>query len=387
MTAFVIIVSLTNCSDQQKINNRLNINTESQKYFNYIQIQTGQTKRYNHSDEISQQSNDVAFYGQDADYLKGAKMSFEDNGDGTVTDLNTGLIWQKTPSSMSFSWDQAVDYTEQLNLANFDDWRMPSTKELFSISNFNTGWPYLNLNYFDLANDRVSKDEQYWTSNYYVGATQQGGTDAAFGVNSGTGHIKAYPAKAGGHFGNYVRAVRGKTYGNNNYMDNEDGTITDIASGLMWTKNDNGTGINWVDALAYARNSKVAGFTDWRLPNVKELQGIVDYTRSPTAHKIDDVGPAIDELFVCTEITNEAGEDDYGFYWTSTSAYFNPDKPNYSYAWYVAFGTAPNPDGIDVHGAGAVRFDTKHKGGPSTDDGERIYNYVRLVRDFNLTNN
>lgn len=139
LTAFLAITNLSNVSGEQESNNNLSVNTEAQNQSTYIQIQTGQVKRYNNSDEISQPSPDEDFYGQDADYLKGAEMAFQDNDDGTVTDLNTGLIWQKKPSSMSFSWNEAVDYTEQLELASFDDWRMPSAKELFSISNFNTG--------------------------------------------------------------------------------------------------------------------------------------------------------------------------------------------------------------------------------------------------------
>ena len=51
--------------------------------------------------------------------------------------------------------------------------------------------------------------------------------------------------------------------------------------------------------------------------------------------------------------------------------------------WYVAFGRAVNPSGLDIHGAGAVRFDTKVKGGPAGEGGERYDNFVRLVRDGN----
>lgn len=40
-----------------------------------------------------------------------------------------------------------------------------------------------------------------------------------------------------------------------------------------------------------------------------------------------------------------------------------------------------NADGVDFHGAGAVRFDTKEEGGPLGEGGERYYNFVRLVRD------
>ena len=349
---------------------------------NYLMIASGQTVLYDNDGEVvSSLSIGDSLYGQDANYLKGKAMAYEDNGDGTITDLNTGLMWQQVPSSDDFSWQDAVDYCTSLELAGYDDWRMPSLKELYSISDFGKGWPYLDTDYFALASGETTKDEQYWGSNLYVGVTVEGGSNAAFGVNHVTGHIKAYSAVASGPVGGkYVRAVRGSDYGINEFLENDDGTITDNATGLMWTQADNGVGLNWQDALVYAENAEFAGYDDWRLPNVKELQGIVDYSRSPSATDETNVGPAINPLFVCTPITNEAGNSDYPYYWTGTSANFTSGEPYY-YAWYVAFGMAVNGEGEDYHGAGGVRFDTKYEGGPLGEGGERYYNFVRLVRD------
>ena len=379
----------------------------------YLLNATGQTTLYDlDGATVASITEGASLYGQDANYLKGAPMTFRDNGDSTVSDLNTGLMWQQIPVPDEFTWQEAANYCENLSLAGYDDWRIPSLKELFSISDFSAGWPYLDTAYFALAGNVISKDEQYWSSNKYVGVTAEGGNDAAFGVNHVTGHIKAYPAGTnmmpqdstagngspngtgpgapppGGNgqpgFNNpmtkYVRAVRGTEYGENDFVDNDDGTISDQATGLMWAKADNGNGLNWGDALQYAENSTLAGYTDWRLPNVKELQSIVDYSRAPGATDAANEGPAIDPMFECTAIVNEAGDDDYGYSWTSTSAHFTSGEPFY-YAWYVAFGRAVNDQGVDFHGAGAVRFDTKYEGGPLGEGGERFYNYVRLVRD------
>ena len=146
-------------------------------------------------------------------------------------------MWQQIPTTSRFTWQQAVDYCNSLELGGYSDWRIPSLKELFSISNFGTGWPYLNTTYFNLASGQVTKDEQYWSSNYYVGVTAEGGSNSAFGVNHVTGHIKAYAAAGGGPMGGKtVRAVRGDIYGTNSFTDNSNGTITDNASGLMWMK-------------------------------------------------------------------------------------------------------------------------------------------------------
>lgn len=351
---------------------------------NYRQIGTGQVSTYNDSIEVTGLVFGDEFYGQDANFLKGATMSYTDNGDGTVTDNNTGLMWQQVPSTNSFSWQEADDYCNSLNLGGYSDWRMPSAKELYSIANFKSGWPYVNTTYFHLASGQVTKDEQYWSSNKYVGTTVEGGSNAAFGINEVTGHIKAYAANGMGPIaGNYVRAVRGGAYGTNDFTNNGDGTISDKNTGLMWMQDDSGIGLDWKHALAYAttkNNENYLGYSDWRLPNVKELQGIVDYTKSPSATNSANVGPAINSLFNCTPITNEAGVSDYGYYWTSTSAHFRNGEPYY-YAWYVAFGRAVDSKGDDFHGAGAVRFDTKVENGPLGEGGERFYNYVRLVRN------
>ena len=338
----------------------------------YAIVETGQESCYDADGNVmSPPAAGEAFYGQDAQFEQ-ASFSFVDNGDGTVTDSVTGLMWQKAPNPVSYTWQGAIDYCESLELADYDDWRAPSLKELFSISNFSEGWPYLNTDYFDIAGSSVSKDEQFWTSNFYYVGTTHGGQESAFGVNHGTGHIKAYPANTPGPMGNYVRAVRGNVYGTNDFVDNGDSTITDNATDLTWMQSDLGVAVDWEHALLLADTLTFAGYGDWRLPNVKELQSIVDYSGN---------FPAIDPLFSCTPITNEAGDSDYGYYWTSTSALFQAGNPYY-YAWYVAFGYAVDPTGEDTHGAGAVRFDTKVEGGPAGEGGERYYNYVRCVRDI-----
>lgn len=387
----VLALFLTACSDDDEgtTDDDGTATIETPEVNDYLLTATGQITLYDADGNIlSNLSEGDDFYGQDATYLKGAVMSYTDNGDETITDNNTGLMWQQIPTSETFTWDEAEAYCESLELGGYTDWRMPSAKELFSISDFNTGWPYINQDYFSLVNnDEITKDEQYWSSNKYAGVTVEGGSNAAFGVNYGTGHIKAYSANATGPVGGkYVRAVRGDTYGTNNYTNNGDGTVTDSNTGLMWQQADDGNTYDWGSALTYAENSELAGYTDWRLPNIKEMQSIVDYDYSPTATDAAYVGPAIDPVFSCTQLPSEVQEagysDDYGYYWSGTSALFQGGGTFY-YAWYVAFGRAVNTEGEDFHGAGAVRYDTKDENGPAGEDAERYYNYVRLVRDAN----
>ncbi len=302
---------LLSCEETDLVDDADDKDTQELSVFNFLLTASGQTTLYDLDGEVIESLNPgQTLYGQDASYLAGDEMNYQDNDDGTITDLNTGLMWQQTPSSEDFTWQEAVDYCQELELADNEDWRIPSLKELFSISDFALGWPYLNTDYFDLASGQVTKDEQFWSSNYYVGVTVEGGSAAAFGVNHVTGHIKAYSAEASGpEGGKYVRAVRGGDYGVNDFSDNGDETISDNASGLMWAQNDNGECLDWEDALEYAEGSVLAGYGDWRLPNVKELQSIVDYSRSPSASDAENVGAAIDPLFTCTPIVNEAGNE------------------------------------------------------------------------------
>ncbi len=355
-------------------------------------IDTGQVKCYDNYKQIGCPQPGEPFYGQDAQY-NGIRMSYRDNSDGTVTDLNTGLMWQKTPPAEHFSWNEAVNYAENLQLAGYDDWRMPTIKELYSLvafyGNIRTMTPYINTDYFDFEYPDTSRgyriiDAQYWSSNKYVGTTMRG-DKSAFGFNFADGRIKAYPTgqKRGPTKRNYIRCVRGpRGYGRNKFLDNGDGTITDLATGLMWQKTDSGKTMNWEEALKYAENLKYAGFDDWRLPNAKELQSIVDYTRAPDATDPAHRSAAIDPIF---DITNTES-----WFWTGTTHGDN------LFGIYVCFGRAFsawqwNGKPMNAHGAGAQRSDPKSGNpakyprglGPQGDE-IRIYNNVRCVRNVSL---
>ena len=372
----------------------------------YPIVDTGQTTCYNNSGAISCPQPGEAFYGQDAQHA-GNQSSYVDNGDGTVTDLNTGLMWQQAYSG-KMTWGDALAGAEAFSLAGYDDWRLPTIKELYSLIDFSgidpSGWngstsnlvPFIDTDYFDFeygdtsAGERII-DAQYWSSTEYVGTTM-GDIPTTFGVNFADGRIKGYGRMnpSGGEMTQFVRYVRGNTdYGVNNFVDNSDGTITDNATGLMWAGDDSGAGLNWEEALAWVEAQNAAnhlGYSDWRLPNAKELQSIVDYNRSPYTTG----SAAIDPLFNATAITNEAGQTDYPSYWSSTTHANWTDTPG-AFGVYVAFGRAMgymHGSWTDVHGAGAQRSDPK-SGDPAgwptghgpQGDAIRIYNYVRLVRD------
>lgn len=389
---------------------------------NYPIAETEQTAFYDNFDEITAPTAGNDFYGQDASYT-GNATSFTDNGNGTISDNLTGLMWSQSPDldhdgdidyDDKLSFDEALAAADTFSLSGYSDWRLPTIKELYSLILFSgvdvSGYegstddliPFINTDYFDFgygdesAGERII-DAQMVSSTLYVGTTM-GGDETVFGVNFADGRIKGYgtgplPGQTEAkQF--YIYFVRGNTnYGINDFEDNGDQTVTDHATGLMWTKNDNAEALLWQDALAYAENADIAGYTDWRLPNAKELQSILDYTRSPQT----TASAAIDPVFNCTAITDEGGNTNYPFYWSGTTHANWTDTPGNA-AVYVCFGEAlgwmEQPPGsgsytlMDVHGAGAQRSDFKtgnpddypYGHGPQGDV-VRIYNYVRLVRD------
>ncbi|MCP4708196.1 MAG: DUF1566 domain-containing protein, partial [Planctomycetes bacterium] len=144
-------------------------------------------------------------------------------------------------------------------------------------------------------------DAQYRSCSVYKGLTMRG-ERSVFGFNFADGRIKGYPDGTRGAGRQYVRCVRGNAYGENKFVDNGDGTVTDHATGLTWTKADSGRTKTWEQALKYAEDLIYAGYNDWRLPNVKELQSIVDYSRAPDARDKNARGAAIDPVFELTEM-------------------------------------------------------------------------------------
>ena len=372
-------------------------------------VGTNHTKFYSNTSEISEPGPNDPFYGQDATYNSGATPSYTDNGDGTITDNNTGLMWVKARGS-KMTWDEAVAGALENRTGGYDDWRMPTIQELYSLFLFTgkngnnvystEGYvPFIDTTYFDFEYGSGIGDErvmecQDWSSTEYVSTTQHN-QPTVFGVNFADGRSKGYkkylpPTWTELNDDLYVRYVRGNSeYGINNFQNNNDGTISDLATELMWSQEDSKEGLNWKDALAWVQEKNAEtflGHNDWRLPNIKELHSIVDYTRSPAATSSAAINT---DYFKCSKIINEAGQEDYPYYWSGTVLVTG--GPNRE-ACYIPFGRAMAfMDGIwqDVHGAGSQKSDVMigdpadyPRGHGPQGDAVRVYNYVRLVRDI-----
>lgn len=376
----------------------------------YTIVDTDQQKCYNNSSEIAAPEKGEAFYGQDAQH-QGNQPSYTDNGDGTITDNVTGLMWQKGFEVLTYA--EALEKVKSFKLAHHTDWRIPTIKEAYSLMLFSgvdassremnkvpeSAKPFIHTDYFDFkygANGDRIIDTQMMSSTIYKGKTM-GGNTTVFGVNIADGRIKGYPTTTPrGDKKHTVRFVRGNAdYGLNHFIDNGDGTVSDLASELMWQQSDSKKGMNWEEALAWVDEMNAenySGYNDWRLPNAKELHSILDYSNSPQWNG----KAAIDSIFEISKIKDEENADNYPFFWTSTTLV---GQRGGQQAIYICFGEAlgymkdrksNKTILMDVHGAGAQRSDPK-VGDPSDypqghgpqGDVIRINNYVRLVRDLN----
>jgi hypothetical protein len=93
------------------------------------------------------------------------------------------------------------------------------------------------------------------------------------------------------------------------------GTVLDTYWGYMWQKEDSGdTQLNWVQANAYCDGLVLAGYSDWRLPEIEALLTIVDYTHN---------NPALSKIF------NPRRSN---YYWSSSTPVYDPVN-----AWFVQF--------------------------------------------------
>jgi len=174
--------------------------------------------------------------GSDGDVQAGATLSYTDNGDGTVTDNNTGLMWEKKDDAggihdkdNGYTWSESgtlydgtmvTEFLATLNrepcFAGHCDWRIPNIKELQSIVDYEIPYPGPTVNAAFNTNCvagctvngsggpmcSCTASSDYWSS-----TTSRGNPFNAWYVNFFYGNVFTYEYERS--LNGYVRAVRG----------------------------------------------------------------------------------------------------------------------------------------------------------------------------------
>lgn len=300
--------------------------------------------------------------GDDASEKKGVAWNalgrFTDNQDGSVTDTLTGLTWLKDAGCLgSDVWSKALTAVNQLasgtcGLSDHSaagDWRLPNINELESLIDVSAANPAMSAgNPFANVSGGV-----YWSSTSYYGGV--GGSDKAWTIrlsdgrymNDTNSNVKASAA-------NGIWAVKGAGTGGAvqlmstgfhipysagddgsvhagvpmiypRFIDNQNGTLTDTMTGLVWMKQADCVRATWSDALTTIATLATGqcGLSDgsiagqWRMPNRNELESLDDRAQTNMAQYFDYTYINKDGSTFQAPIFAEYMEAHY--YWTSTT--------------------------------------------------------------------
>jgi len=277
--------------------------------------ETGQTTCYDTAGTVIP----CATTGQDGDIQAGVAWPaprFTDNGDGTVTDNLTGLIWLQNANCFGTqTWANAINASNTLNSTECGlsdgsvegDWRLPNVNELESLINAEEANTATWLNDPAQGFTNVQSGNYYWSSSTYasntVSAWYVNMSGHVYNNNNKTDSRYVWPVRASttppaelwetGQTTSYAAGddgdlQRGVAWPSPRFTDNGDGTVTDNLTGLIWLQNANCFGSQtWANALNAANtlNSTECGLSDgsvegdWRLSNRKELHSLTDFSQ------------------------------------------------------------------------------------------------------------
>jgi len=304
--------------------------------------------------------------GQDGEHRAGIGWPMprvHDNDDGTVTDKLTGLTWFKDPEYFGeVVWEEAVKKARQLESgkhglkdgSKHGDWRLPNIRELFSLIDYGTGVPIIPEHHPFLN----VQSSIYWTNTSLFAAPNLGWM-MTLGIGPTVFDLKINPNRMWPVRGKSTNVPRtgqvtcwsqvgafipdcagtgqdgelqaGVEWPNPRFTDNRDGTVTDNLTELVWLKNADPFGFStWQRALDECnklssgqhglKDDSKAG--DWRLPNIKEIESLVDYNRA---------GPCLPDGY--EKVFENVRPSSY---WTSTSVAKAPTE-----AMFIILGVGP----------------------------------------------
>lgn len=309
-------------------------------------IQTGQVTCYDTSGlEIPCEGS-----GQDAEFRKGISWPhprFEQTGD-VVLDSLTGLVWTVDANLAGFShtWQEALDFIKNMNrdtAFGCDDWRLPNRRELRSLMSHQTrkpalpeGHPFRNVfsGWYWTSTTAAINPAYAWYVHMEGARMFYGGKKQHYllwpvrgkgkGILPATGQIECFDSN-----GNLIPCAGTGQDGEFRMwqpwpakrFEVQTEIVMDNLTGLCWVKRADLTGklVTWGDALkSVAELGRKSGTFRWRLPNINELESLVDSGKHspalPDNHPFEGVREA---------------------YWSSTTSMFEPD---WAWALYLAKG-------------------------------------------------
>ncbi|MDM8538458.1 DUF1566 domain-containing protein, partial [Desulfobacterales bacterium HSG17] len=294
---------------------------------------TGQTKCYDNTQEITCPQPGEPFYGQDGNYTINPPSYTKLDASGNdlpddaaewfmVRDNVTGLIWEVKQNmdgvqdysnphdaDNEYTWydsnpetnggnagtpgdgTDTEDFIIALNTENYligPSWRLPTRMELRSIANYGREFPAIDIEYFP------NIKSTYWTSSIKaIDASVVWIVDLTNGYD-----IEDFKSRR--CYGLAVRGDLPKSF--DHLINNCDGTVTDTATGLMWQQVGSAIQMSWSNALEYCKNLFFSEHNDWRLPDLKEIDSIVD---------LNQYSPSIDTGYFLNTNLN--------YYWSSST--------------------------------------------------------------------
>ncbi len=284
--------------------------------------------------------------GQDGDLQNGKiwpEPRFTDNGDGTVTDHLTGLMWMYDGQYLGkMSWQAAMKggellkspkkpHNKSLDLkAEYSDWFLPDIRQLETLFNGEEPYPHNWLNSRGFKN---IQSDSYWSTTVspnpytaWIFRFDSGVAEQAAKVESAFVLLARYASSPDV---NTKSADKSAAQANSRFIDNGDGTVTDTRTSLMWLQDATCLGTaDWQNSFTKLKNynsnqasyncsAKHNTYSDWNIPNRHELRSLIDHGTDlpalPASHPFSNVQPN---------------------YWTSTTAPFNPSQ-----AYTIFMGT------------------------------------------------
>ncbi|MDH5716281.1 MAG: DUF1566 domain-containing protein [Spirochaetia bacterium] len=279
-------------------------------------------------------NSEVTVKGQDGHYIDtpapfNETMSLSGE---VINDLTMGLSWQRVSGGQSFTGLTAVEtnsplftkieaanYCSSLNTDGLS-WRLPEIYELLLLSNYSLTNPAIDTSLF--VGPYGSSEEAFYWSNTSFGDMN------SWTLNLQTGKNQAVDNNTQ----QYVKCVSQSLPARQDYQENGDGTISDYASGIIFMKCPAGTIVDynttnycngektlstWVEALSFCENLNYAGNTNWRLPSIRELSSMIDFSSEAVTSLSKLMFPAA-----------------AGSFWSSTT-----NVNSTSEAWQVNFST------------------------------------------------